>query len=361
MTQTPEPDLDPQLEERIRQSFRVPDLPPAPDSLLDQAARFARGGSGDIRRAGFGWLPVALIAVVAVVAVSFYTSIQTRRPSVGTTAPPGTSPSADETPSFTESPHPTPIAQTPAPSPPEVTRPKPTASAVEPAADDVLALAGRGRMPGLLYCGHGLAFKVDALDNPAGAEELLGPEYDALREILDEYVALGAPELGPHPTAREVARDSTGVLFLIEHAGSMQAPGGGFPVVPIQVDRIGGRWIADYDVDCQPRAVLPPGYERATWRIDPEHSPPTAKTRALHLLVEEHACSSGRSASGRIGPAYVNFTRLEVEIELVVKKLPGGQDCQANPPTRARLSLPEPIGDRVLWDVNENWFAGTGG
>jgi hypothetical protein len=360
-TQMPDPDVDPQLESRIRRSFKASVLPPAPDVLLDQAARLARNGSSKVWWVSFRWLPVALIVVIGVVAVSFYRSTQPRLPSVGASSSPAASPTADATPSFTESQIPTPVPQTPVPSLPEMRRPEPTAPAVQPAADDVLALAGRGRVPGLLYCGHGLAFKVDALDNPAGAEELLGPEYDALREVLDEYVALGAPELGPHPTAREVARDSTGVLFLIEHAGSMQAPGGGLPVVPIQVDQIGGQWAADYDVDCQPRAVLPPGYERATWRIDPAHSAPTARTRALHVLVEEHACSSGRSPAGRIGPAYLVVSRFEMAIEIIVKKRPGDQVCLGAPPVKARLSLPEAIEDRFLRDVNDYLHNQSGG
>ena len=82
------------------------------------------------------------------------------------------------------------IAPTVAPSstptlrPVPLERPYPSAPAVRPARDDDLPLAGRGDVPGLLYCDFGLPFTVSSLKNPTGAEDLPGPEYDALRVFL---------------------------------------------------------------------------------------------------------------------------------------------------------------------------------
>lgn len=226
-----------------------------------------------------------------------------------------------------------------------------------PARDDDLALAARGDVPGLIDCGFGLPFTIDALRNPTGAEERAGPEYDALRTLLQQYVVLG--EFDPDPTAREVARGPTTVMFLVDkqRPGSMDP----FPFVPVAVDFAHGYWLGYEGVDCNPQVVEPPGYQAATWRIDPAHSAPTAKSRAIHILVTEHACASGRTAAGRIGPAYVITSDYAITIGILVKRRSGGQDCQGNPPTPARLSLPERIRDRVLQDMYAHLLNGSGG
>lgn len=347
---------DDQLEERLRASMQRLDLPGAPERLIQRAAVVGRTEPVP------GPSKFGLVLVVGMlVVVTVYASLQVASgiaPRPQASLSPSASEAASGTPPASESPAPT-STPTPTLRPFPVERPEPTAPVVEPAPDDVLALAGRGDVPGLLYCGFGLAFSVDAIENPTGAEDRQGPEYDALRDLLERYVTLGTPELGADPTAREVAHDDTGVMFLVDHAGSGR--GGGFPFVPIAVDLVSGRWEGYHGVDCQPRAVLPPGYERATWTIDPAHATPTGDTRALHLLVQEHVCASGQDPSGRVGPAYVVVSRFEIAIEIIVQKRPGGQDCQGVPPVDARLSLPVTIGDRFLRDVNDYLHNQSGG
>lgn len=349
---------DDRFEEHVRTSLRRVELPEAPERLIQRAEGLRTSVPTRPSRLSL-ILVLATMTVVAaygsLIVASRVTPMSEHSPSPSASEATGATP----TPLKSQTPTPAPRSSATATSFPIIDWPYPTAPGVEPAQADDLPLAGRAGVPGYLDCGLGPGFSVDAVDNPTGAEDLPGPEYDALREVIQFYVGLGAPELGPSPTAREVAHHATSAMFLVEHAGS--GPGGGFPFVPIAVGLVDGRWVGDYGVDCQPRAVLPPGYERATWTLDPAHSAPTARTRALHILVQEHDCSSGRTPSGRIGPAYVVVSRSELAIEVIVKRLPGGQDCPGNPPTRARLSLPEAIGDRFLWDVNETWFSGTGG
>jgi hypothetical protein len=225
---------------------------------------------------------------------------------------------------------------------------------MSPAADDVLALAGRDGVPGMLYCAN-MPFTFDALSAPLGAEVRTGPEFDALRSNT-----VGAPDRdgGIGLSFREVSRDAQNLLFMHEREGDI-AEGG--PYLAVKVTSDGTSWRYAGGGDCQPRAVPSPGYARATWTLDPAYRTPGPDTRTLHLLVQEAACSGGRSASGRISPAFVVESRHQVAIELFVQGIPGEGDCPANPPTSATLRLPYPVGDRTLLDVGAIGQGGSGG
>jgi hypothetical protein len=348
---------DDRLEQRIRDSFSQVDLPAAPTKLFVSVERMPQT-EARVRT------PTSGLAVVCatLVLIAVLGSLQLGN---GRALAPDRSPSpagSDATGSSSTPPATSRPRATPEPSPtfgPEPTLPQ--APAVDPAPDDVLALAGRGGVPGLLTCGSGFVFGFDAFEKPPGAEDLPGPEYDALREFFRVNVAAGDPQLGPDPSAREVFRSDGRVGFLIDRADPGPWGDNGGPYLHAQFDRAGDTWRWSGSGDCQPRAWPPPGYLPATWTLDPAHSAPTARTRALHILVHERSCSGGRDASGRIGPAYVVTDEHEVHIEILVMDLPRGSDCQGNPLTPARLSLPERIGDRMLRDTNAHLLSGSGG
>ena len=222
-----------------------------------------------------------------------------------------------------------------------------------PAADDVLELAGRSGVPGMLYC-HKMPFTFDALDGPVGAEVRVGPEYDALRSY-----SVGAPTVTAasvsaterSPATRSTSSSCTSSMFLPREVrtsaprSSSMAHRGGTPVAATVV----------------PEPWLPQGTARATWTLDPEFPAPNADTRTLHIRVTELACASGRSASGRISPAFVTWSADEMVVEVFVQPLPGGGDCQSNPPTPATLRLPVPLGDRTLFHGGSKGLGGAGG
>jgi hypothetical protein len=226
-----------------------------------------------------------------------------------------------------------------------------------PAEDDILSLAGRDGVPGMIRCeSFGWPFTFEALDNPTGAELRAGPEFDALRAVTvgraDRDGSLG-------PTFREVARDSESVLFLHEREGFGVADGGRF--IAIRVARDGAGWRMGNYGDCFLMAVPSPGYGRANWTLDPAFEAPGPETRTLHLLVREGGCSSGRTASGRISPAFVTWDANELVIELFVQARPGDQECPSVPATPATLRLPVPLGDRTLFDAGTIGQGGAGG
>ena len=227
-----------------------------------------------------------------------------------------------------------------------------------PAADDVLPLAGRDGVPGMLYCAN-MPFAFDALAGPTGAEDAIGPEFDVLRsQILGDPIPL-AGDLEPDATFREVARDRGHVLFLHERPGVSVEVGGRYIYVKAEHISTGWRW-AGYG-DCHPMAVWPPGYGRANWILDPAFRAPGPNSRTLHLLVTEETCSGGRSATGRISPAFVTWDAQLVVIELFVQTLPGDHECPGVPPTPATLRLPVPLGDRTLFDAGTIGQGGSGG
>jgi hypothetical protein len=224
-----------------------------------------------------------------------------------------------------------------------------------PAVNDVLALAGRDGLPGMLYC-HNMPFTFDALTAPLGAEVRVGPEFDALRSYT-----VGAPDRDGSIglSFREVSRDAQNVLFLHEPSQSGVVEAGPYLAAKVTFD--GTSWRYSGGGDCQPRAVAPTGYGQATWTLDPDSRVPSGETRTLHLLVQETACASGRSASGRISPAFVTWDERDLVIELFVQTLPGEQDCPGAPLTPATLRLPMPLADRTLFDAGTIGLGGAGG
>jgi hypothetical protein len=88
----------------------------------------------------------------------------------------------------------------------------------------------------------------------------------------------------------------------------------------------------------------------ASWWLDPAAAPPTAASVAIHGLVQETACASGRSPEGRIQGPLIELTVTAVTVTFGVRHLPGGQDCQGNPAFPVTFELPDPLGERPLLD-----------
>jgi hypothetical protein len=97
-------------------------------------------------------------------------------------------------------------------------------------------------------------------------------------------------------------------------------------------------------------ATLPAEFASASWSLDPSFEAPTAASTELHILVEEGACASGRSALGRMSAPLIHATAEAVTITIGVRPLAGPQDCQGNPGTPIVVRLVEPLGNRTLVD-----------
>jgi len=102
--------------------------------------------------------------------------------------------------------------------------------------------------------------------------------------------------------------------------------------------------------ECQPRIQLAAGLAAAEWALDPAQPKPDAATQAFDALVTELSCNGGQPAAGRIvGPQIVKSADAVLVI-FAVRPRPGDHDCQSNPPTRVKVDLGEPLGERKLLD-----------
>jgi hypothetical protein len=103
------------------------------------------------------------------------------------------------------------------------------------------------------------------------------------------------------------------------------------------------------------RAATPAGEVEArvgpaSWWLDPAAAAPTPTSTTIHALVREESCASGKTPDGRIEPPAIDLTDTAVTITITIRRRPGAQDCQANPPFPVTIALPEPLGDRMLFD-----------
>ena len=89
----------------------------------------------------------------------------------------------------------------------------------------------------------------------------------------------------------------------------------------------------------------------ADWRVEPTAQLGPA-SQLVPIVVNERACSSGRSAEGRI-TTDVDYEPEVVRIDVRVRPVGGDVECPSNPDTRLVLTLDEPLGDRTI--VGERW------
>ena len=88
----------------------------------------------------------------------------------------------------------------------------------------------------------------------------------------------------------------------------------------------------------------------AAWWLDPTALSPTPATTLIHAVILEASCASGTSPDGRLEPPMIEPTDASITVTFSIRRRPGGQDCQGNPPFRVEITLPEPLGTRTLLD-----------
>jgi hypothetical protein len=111
-----------------------------------------------------------------------------------------------------------------------------------------------------------------------------------------------------------------------------------------------GSWRASSHGVCQLQPLVPVGVSIAAWRLDPSFPGPAAGDRTIHALINERACAGGRPPDGRVLPPAITVSADRITITVLVRSLPGGNDCPGNPDFPVEIELTEPLGARSLFD-----------
>ena len=88
----------------------------------------------------------------------------------------------------------------------------------------------------------------------------------------------------------------------------------------------------------------------AEWWVDPAAAPLPTDATTVPAMIRERACASGQSPEDRLVDPVVFSSADAVLVNVWVRRLSGGQDCQGNPELPIEITLPEPLGDRELLD-----------
>lgn len=192
------------------------------------------------------------------------------------------------------------------------------ASAASPA-------AAAARPPGspLVWC-SGEAFRWAALQGSPGAERARTEPAGALRSHLAGW-GWRLPKRG-----WRVLRAREGRVLFGRHGRVRwsRKP----EVVVVAVARGSDEvWRATRSSSCPKPLRVRGGAFAAPWRLNPSRRL-SARTRVLHLLVDEPFCSSGQSPKGRIEKPLIRYSRRHVLVGMFVRPRGGGPDLPGKPP-----------------------------
>jgi hypothetical protein len=194
-------------------------------------------------------------------------------------------------------------------------------------------------------CGAG-HFPAAALSGPVGAERAADPPAAALRALVAAPQVAGRPNL-PAAGYRLLVSTQTST----EYAAASDQFDSGLAYVRLALGPAG--WALGEFGGCRPQAVFN-GLNSATWHLAPDVPFPNRASARFTALVSETACTSGRTADGRVLPPAILASATEVLVIFAVRPPPpsgnGLEACPGPPPTRIEVTLPEALGDRPLLD-----------
>jgi hypothetical protein len=241
------------------------------------------------------------------------------RPSAaqGTSASPTSAPAA--------SPHPSSPAASPLPAAPATPAPLALWSPVDLA-----------EIPFDYSCG-GLSFKARAIADGLAIEDASPPILGTAR--------FGGPST--HDRTWRVVADDGGrvtVAAVIDARAHTESP-----LYTVDLVRSPQGWVWQEEGTCSPWARFPAGLG-GYWRLDPTRPRPSPGSRRLHLKVWHQGCQSGIRIRGTPQSA---VTEEAVLVAIPVETTSHSDACSPGAPTRVTVRLPEPLGDRELYDAGQ--------
>lgn len=194
----------------------------------------------------------------------------------------------------------------------------------------------------------GEVFPLSLLDQPGHAETFDDPAAEALRTYLDTSSGPDSAWL-PDTGWREVVRTDSQVTYVAD-----AVPGSDPPYAEVSVRRVADSWRVAGWAQCGLEASAGPGLGLASFRVAPDVELASDATE-IAVLVSERGCNSGEDARGRIVEPRIALSDDAITVLFAVRPQEGEgmQTCQSNPETPYVLVLPEPIGNRTLFDGSE--------
>lgn len=132
--------------------------------------------------------------------------------------------------------------------------------------------------------------------------------------------------------------------------------------VVAEASRVLGR-DAPFRVDLQPDDRDPATTEPAVWYL-PAGFVADPSATSIEVVVDAHGCASGVGPADRLAPPEVEVTDTQVRIAVSTYILKGPQTCPGHGTAPLVVDLGQPLGDRVLVDVNgttDDSYAPPGG
>lgn len=196
--------------------------------------------------------------------------------------------------------------------------------------------------PNLTFTCADALFPVAALDNPLGAETAEDPAAVALRRFL-RSTDKRAEDM-PLNGYRVLSAGAERVVY-----ATSRVDGG--PLIAVDARLSNDRWAVVGIAPCVPELSMP-GLHVGTWRLTVGAARPAPGATSFEARVTEMACTSGRTAEGRILPPLIirEPRRVLVVFGILPLTAPAIQTCQAAPPTPVVVELGQPLGPRELLD-----------
>jgi hypothetical protein len=122
------------------------------------------------------------------------------------------------------------------------------------------------------------------------------------------------------------------------------------PLHYLRLERTDTGWRWEGSGDCAPQARFPETYANGGfWRLDERRPPPGPDARAIHVKVWGHR--DCRTSVELRGEPVVVMTDDAVLLTIPVADVSSSDMCTPGPPGRITARLPEPLGERELYDV----------
>ncbi|HEX4108613.1 MAG TPA: hypothetical protein VHX88_10795 [Solirubrobacteraceae bacterium] len=215
-------------------------------------------------------------------------------------------------------------------------------------------VAGSAR-PVLVGDGGGPPFPPSALFAPPDALDEAQPDVAALLAHLEQRAAArrkAAPRGEAALIEGPVSPSLEGWRALVRGEGEVLY-GHGVPprlqTVALREDARRGRWSVYGSTAGRVLRPVRDGLRASSWQLDPEQAL-DPQTTELRLMVTEQSSASGQRADGRVQPPELWADARALVLTVFVTPRPGFQNNVKNPLTPVRVTLPEPLGERVLCD-----------